>query len=253
MPRDAPAAVRWLGGKAASTTLMPSPWRAAFSEPKFYKTPPCSRSPVLLMPAWITGTRRHSDGPRPHQQIGRHQRQAGRPDRRRRSVQPDIGRQARSRSWLRRRQDKSGRARSAALSNICSPVRRLPGLTISWSVMIKVCSRMTLTTSKCNRYTFRIAGYARRRRVVAFALIWSRSSALKGMHIIYADYVRGQSTRDAYAEEIKKQGGAVVGTTGDPARHRRHDAVHFEDQRRFRRPVRDFYCHRRRDARQPAL
>ena len=38
----------------------------------------------------------------------------------------------------------------------------------------------------------------------------------KKWHIAYADYSWGQSTRDAYAEEIKKAGGEVVGTTGIP-------------------------------------
>ena len=38
----------------------------------------------------------------------------------------------------------------------------------------------------------------------------------KKWHIAYADYSWGQSTRDAYAAEIKKAGGEVVGTTGIP-------------------------------------
>src|SRR6201993_5392685 len=38
----------------------------------------------------------------------------------------------------------------------------------------------------------------------------------KKWHIVYADYSWGQSTRDAYAAEIKKSGGEVVGTTGIP-------------------------------------
>ena len=38
----------------------------------------------------------------------------------------------------------------------------------------------------------------------------------KKWHIAYADYAWGQSTRDAYAAEIKKAGGEVVGTTGIP-------------------------------------
>ena len=38
----------------------------------------------------------------------------------------------------------------------------------------------------------------------------------KKWHIAYADYSWGQSTRDAYAAEIKKNGGEVVGTTGIP-------------------------------------
>ena len=38
----------------------------------------------------------------------------------------------------------------------------------------------------------------------------------KKWHIAYADYSWGQSTRDAYVAEIKKNGGEVVGTTGIP-------------------------------------
>src|SRR5262249_18123826 len=38
----------------------------------------------------------------------------------------------------------------------------------------------------------------------------------KRWHILYADYSWGQSTRDAYAEQIKKAGGAFVGSTGIP-------------------------------------
>src|SRR5262249_24447189 len=38
----------------------------------------------------------------------------------------------------------------------------------------------------------------------------------KKWHIAYADYAWGQSTRDAYANEIKKAGGEVVGTTRIP-------------------------------------
>jgi branched-chain amino acid transport system substrate-binding protein len=38
----------------------------------------------------------------------------------------------------------------------------------------------------------------------------------KKWHIAYADYSWGQSTKDAYAEQIKKAGGEIVGTTGIP-------------------------------------
>ena len=38
----------------------------------------------------------------------------------------------------------------------------------------------------------------------------------KKWHLAYADYSWGQSTRDAYAAEIKMKGGEVVGTTGIP-------------------------------------
>src|SRR5262249_34462727 len=38
----------------------------------------------------------------------------------------------------------------------------------------------------------------------------------KKWHIAYLDYAWGQSTRDAYIQEIKKAGGDVVETTGIP-------------------------------------
>jgi ABC-type branched-chain amino acid transport systems, periplasmic component len=38
----------------------------------------------------------------------------------------------------------------------------------------------------------------------------------KKWYIAYADYAWGQSTRDAYVQEIKKAGGEVVGTIGIP-------------------------------------
>jgi branched-chain amino acid transport system substrate-binding protein len=50
---------------------------------------------------------------------------------------------------------------------------------------------------------------------VAFAPHLVKKLAKK-WHIVYLDYAWGQSTRDAYAEQIKKQGGEIVGTTGIP-------------------------------------
>jgi branched-chain amino acid transport system substrate-binding protein len=38
----------------------------------------------------------------------------------------------------------------------------------------------------------------------------------KKWHVVYLDYAWGQSTRDAYVAEIKKNGGEVTGTTGIP-------------------------------------
>jgi branched-chain amino acid transport system substrate-binding protein len=38
----------------------------------------------------------------------------------------------------------------------------------------------------------------------------------KKWHIVYADYAWGQSTKDAYVEAVKKNGGEIVGTTGIP-------------------------------------
>ena len=80
--------------------------------------------------------------------------------------------------------------------------------------MISVCLDTTITGSRCNRYTFRPFDYAPA-QAVAFAPYLVKSMG-KRWHIAYADYSWGQSTRDAYAEQIKAAGGEVVGTTGIP-------------------------------------
>ncbi|TMJ21296.1 MAG: ABC transporter substrate-binding protein [Alphaproteobacteria bacterium] len=80
--------------------------------------------------------------------------------------------------------------------------------------MIGVCLDTTITTSKCDRYTFRPFDYAPA-QAVAFAPYLVNKMGKK-WHIAYADYSWGQSTRDAYADQIKKAGGEVVGTTGIP-------------------------------------
>src|SRR6186713_1883557 len=79
--------------------------------------------------------------------------------------------------------------------------------------MISVCLDTTLTTTKCNRYSFRVHDYAPA-QAVAFGPALAKMG--KKWHIAFADYSWGQSTRDAYAAEIKKNGGEVVGTTGIP-------------------------------------
>jgi branched-chain amino acid transport system substrate-binding protein len=80
--------------------------------------------------------------------------------------------------------------------------------------MISVCLDTTLTTTKCNRWSFRVHDYAPS-QAVAFAPYMVKNMGKK-WHILFADYSWGQSTRDAYVQEIKKAGGEVVGTTGIP-------------------------------------
>jgi branched-chain amino acid transport system substrate-binding protein len=80
--------------------------------------------------------------------------------------------------------------------------------------MIGVCLDTTLTTSKCSRYTFRSYDFAPA-QAVAFAPYLVNKLGKK-WHIVYADYAWGQSTRDAYVANIKKNGGEVVGSTGIP-------------------------------------
>ncbi len=80
--------------------------------------------------------------------------------------------------------------------------------------MVGVCLDTTITTSKCDRYTFRTFDYAPA-QAVAFAP-YLVGKLGKKWHIAYADYSWGQSTKDAYAEAIKKAGGEIVGSTGIP-------------------------------------
>jgi branched-chain amino acid transport system substrate-binding protein len=80
--------------------------------------------------------------------------------------------------------------------------------------MIGVCLDTTLTTSKCSRYTFRSFDFAPA-QAKAFAPYLVNKIGNK-WHIIFADYSWGQSTRTAYTNEIKQNGGEVVGTTGIP-------------------------------------
>jgi branched-chain amino acid transport system substrate-binding protein len=79
--------------------------------------------------------------------------------------------------------------------------------------MITVCLDTTITGSRCNKYTFRPFDCAPA-QAVAFGPRLNQMG--KRWHIAYADYAWGQSTRDAYASEIRKHGGEVVGTTGIP-------------------------------------
>ena len=79
--------------------------------------------------------------------------------------------------------------------------------------MISVCLDTTITGSACDKYTFRPFDAAPA-QAVAFAPEMVKLG--KKWHIAYADYSWGQSTRDAYAAAIKKNGGEVVGTTGIP-------------------------------------
>jgi branched-chain amino acid transport system substrate-binding protein len=67
--------------------------------------------------------------------------------------------------------------------------------------MVGVCLDTTMTTSKCSRFTFRSFDYAPA-QAVAFAP--------------YLVNKLGKKWHIAYAEQIKKAGGEVVGTTGIP-------------------------------------
>jgi len=67
----------------------------------------------------------------------------------------------------------------------------------------RVCLDTTITTSKCSRYTFRPFDYAPA-QAVAFAPYLVNKMGKK-WHIAYADYAWGQSTHDAYAEQLRRR------------------------------------------------
>jgi ABC-type branched-subunit amino acid transport system substrate-binding protein len=122
---------------------------------------------------------------------------------------PDVGRRKTEKLLL---EDEVDVHVGGFLSNIC--LACMPVFEEAKVVnMISVCLDTTLTTTKCNRYSFRVHDYAPA-QAVAFAPQLVKMG--KKWHIAFADYSWGQSTRDAYADEIKKAGGEIVGTTGIP-------------------------------------
>jgi branched-chain amino acid transport system substrate-binding protein len=123
---------------------------------------------------------------------------------------PDVGRRKAEKLAV---EDKVDAHVGGVLSNVCLACMPV------WEEykilnMVGVCLDTTMTTTKCSRYTFRPFDYAPA-QAVAFAPYLVNKIGKK-WHIAYADYAWGQSTRDAYAEQIKKLGGEVVGTTGIP-------------------------------------
>ena len=123
---------------------------------------------------------------------------------------PDVGRRKAEKLAL---EDKIDAHVGGYLSNVClacMPVFEEHKLVN----MIGVCLDTTITTSKCSRFTFRPFDYAPA-QAVAFAP-YLVGKLGKKWHIVFADYAWGQSTRDAFAAEIKKNGGEMVNSTGIP-------------------------------------
>ncbi len=123
---------------------------------------------------------------------------------------PDVGRRKTEKLLV---EDEVDANVGGVLSNIClacMPVYQKHKVVN----MISVCLDTTITTSKCNRYSFRPYDYAPAQAVAFGPYLVNKLG--KKWHLAYADYSWGQSTKDAYAEAIKKAGGTVVGTTGIP-------------------------------------
>jgi len=197
-------------GALGASMLVPAPWRAAFGQAKPYKVgslQPLSGAAAAGGKTALVGVQMAVDRINASGGIN------GRPvelivadD----ESKPDVGRRKTEKLVV---EDNVDVHLGGFLSNIC--LACMPVFEEAKIVnMISVCLDTTLTTSKCNRYSFRPYDYAPA-QAVAFAPYLVNKMGKK-WHLAYADYSWGQSTRDAYADEIKKAGGTIVGTTGIP-------------------------------------
>jgi len=202
--------VGWGGGAIGAMMLVPAPWRPAFGQTKPYKIGainPLSGAAAAGGKTALVGVQMAVD------RINSGGGVNGRPieliiadD----ESKPDVGRRKTSKLVD---EDQIDAHVGGFLSNIC--LACMPVFEENKVVnMISVCLDTTLTTTKCNRYSFRPFDYAPA-QAVAFAPYLVNKMGKK-WHLAYADYAWGQSTRDAYADEIRKAGGEVVGTTGIP-------------------------------------
>lgn len=189
--------------------LVPAPWQAAFGQAKPYKIgtlQPLSGAGAAGGKTALVGLQMAVD------RINKNKGINGRPveivvadD----ESKPDVGRRKTEKMLD---EDKIDVHVGGFLSNIC--LACMPVFEEQQVVnMISVCLDTTLTTTKCNRYSFRVHDYAPA-QAVAFAPELVKMG--KKWHIAYADYSWGQSTKDAYVDQIKKAGGEIVGTTGIP-------------------------------------
>src|SRR3990172_217928 len=198
------------GAPGGQTLLVPPPGREAFGQAKPYKIgtlQPLSGAGAAGGKTALVGTQMAVD------RINKAGGINGRPielviaDY---ESKPDVGRRKAEKLAV---EDKIDAHQGGFLSNVC--LACMPVFEEHKIVnMIGVCLDTTITTSKCSRYTFRSFDYAPA-QAVAFAPYLVGKMGKK-WHIAFADYAWGQSTRDAYAEQIKKASGHVVGTTGIP-------------------------------------
>ncbi len=197
-------------GALGATMLVPAPWRQAFGQAKPYKIgtlQPLSGAAAAGGKTALVGTQMAVD------RINKAGGISGRPielliaDY---ESKPDVGRRKAEKLVV---EDNIDIHEGGFLSNVCLACMPV------WEEhkivnMIGVCLDTTITTSKCSKYTFRPFDYAPSQAVGFAPYLVGKLG--KRWHIAYADYSWGQSTRDAYAEQIKKAGGEVTGTTGIP-------------------------------------
>jgi len=196
-------------GAIGATMLVPAPWQAAFGQAKPYKIgslQPLSGAAASGGKTALVGTQMAVD------RINKNGGINGRPvelivaDY---ESKPDVGRRKAEKLIV---EDNIDAHQGGFLSNVCLACMPVFGEAKIVN-MIGVCLDTTITTSKCDRHTFRTFDYAPS-QAVGMAPFLTKLG--KRWHIVYADYSWGQSTKDAYGDEIKKLGGSIVGTTGIP-------------------------------------
>jgi branched-chain amino acid transport system substrate-binding protein len=197
-------------GAIGANMLVPAPWQAAFGQAKPYKIgtlQPLSGSAAAGGKTALVGVQMAVD------RINKSGGINGRPVElliQDYESKPDVGRRKAEKLVI---EDKIDAHVGGYLSNVC--LACMPVYEEAKIVnMVSVCLDTTITTSKCSRYSFRPFDYAPSQAVAIAPYLVNKMG--KKWHIAYLDYSWGQSTRDAYVEEIKKNGGAVVGTTGIP-------------------------------------
>ena len=175
--------------------MAPAPWRAAFGAAKPYKIgsiqPLSGRRRVRSARPRSSGCRWRSTGStRRAASHGRPVELIAEDD----ESKPDVGRRKTEKLLV---EDEVDANVGGVLSNIClacMPLYQQHKIVN----MISVCLDTTITTSKCNRYSFRPYDYAPAQAVAFGPYLVNKMG--KKWHIAYADYAWGQSTRDAYAE-----------------------------------------------------
>jgi branched-chain amino acid transport system substrate-binding protein len=197
-------------GTLGASMLVPAPWRSAFGQAKAYKVgtlQPLSGTAAAGGKTALVGVQMAVD------RVNKSGGVNGRPieliigDY---ESKPDVGRRKAEKLVV---EDKIDAHVGGYLSNVC--LACMPVYEEHKVVnMVSVCLDTTITTTKCSRYTFRPFDYAPA-QAVAFAPYMVAKMGKK-WHIAYLDYAWGQSTRDAYVDQIKKAGGEVVDTTGIP-------------------------------------
>jgi branched-chain amino acid transport system substrate-binding protein len=197
-------------GALGATMLVPAPWRSAFGQAKPYKIgtlQPLSGSAAAGGKTALVGVQMAVD------RINKAGGINGRPVElliQDYESKPDVGRRKAEKLVI---EDKIDAHVGGYLSNVC--LACMPVYEEAKIVnMVSVCLDTTITTSKCSRYTFRPFDYAPSQAVAIAPYLVNKMG--KKWHIAYLDYAWGQSTRDAYIEAIKKNGGEYVGGTGIP-------------------------------------